>query len=125
LKQNSKNNRSETMQNEAKKYFIGFPKTSKNEAKQDVFRFILLRSENLKKSEKGTPYFRFIQPVLILGTSAQHQIPIWYPELSTMYTVCSLPHRTESSVRYCSAKGANRDLWLAHRTPLLSCVANN
>jgi hypothetical protein len=33
------------MQNEAKKNF-GFAKASKNEAKKDMFRLILLRSEN-------------------------------------------------------------------------------
>jgi hypothetical protein len=44
----------ETMQKEAKK-FVGFAKTSRNEAKQDAFRFI---SGILKKSEKGTPYYR-------------------------------------------------------------------
>jgi hypothetical protein len=42
----AKKNRSETMRNEAKIYFFGFAKTSENEAKQDAFCFILLRSEN-------------------------------------------------------------------------------
>jgi hypothetical protein len=43
------------MQNEAKNLFVGFAKTSENEAKQDVFRFILLQSENLKRAKKGHP----------------------------------------------------------------------
>jgi hypothetical protein len=46
LKRSSEKTRSETMRNEAKKYFFGFAKTSEKEAKQDVFRFISLRSEN-------------------------------------------------------------------------------
>jgi hypothetical protein len=55
FKRNSENNRSKTMRNEAKKLFFGFAKTSENEAKQDVFRFISLRSENLKRAKKGHP----------------------------------------------------------------------
>jgi hypothetical protein len=48
LKRNSEKIRSETMRNEAKKLpvFFSFAKTSENEAKQDEFRFISLRSEN-------------------------------------------------------------------------------
>jgi hypothetical protein len=42
------------MRNEAKK-IIGFAKTSEKEAEQDVFRFISLRSENLKRTKKGHP----------------------------------------------------------------------
>jgi hypothetical protein len=34
------------MRNEAKKKIFSFAKTSENEAKQDAFRFISLRSEN-------------------------------------------------------------------------------
>jgi hypothetical protein len=40
------------MRNEAKKFFFGFAKTSENDAKQDGFRFISLRSENYKKERK-------------------------------------------------------------------------
>jgi hypothetical protein len=43
------------MRNEAKKIFFSFAKTSKNEAKQDAFRFISLRSENLKRAKKRHP----------------------------------------------------------------------
>jgi DTW domain-containing protein YfiP len=39
-----------------KKWRVCFAKTSENEAKQVGFRFISHRSENKKKSEKGTPY---------------------------------------------------------------------
>jgi hypothetical protein len=45
LKRNGEKNRSETMQNKVK-FLFSFAKTSENEAKQDVFRFITLRSEN-------------------------------------------------------------------------------
>jgi hypothetical protein len=55
FKRNSEKNRCETMRNEAKKLFFGFAKTSENEAKQDAFRFISLRSENLKRAKKGHP----------------------------------------------------------------------
>jgi hypothetical protein len=55
LKRNSKKIGSETMRNEAKNFFFGFAKTCENEAKQDAFRFILLRSENLKRAKKGHP----------------------------------------------------------------------
>jgi hypothetical protein len=43
------------MQNDAEKNFFGFAKTSENEAKQDAFRFISLRSENEKRAKKGHP----------------------------------------------------------------------
>jgi hypothetical protein len=43
------------MRNEAKIFFVGFAKTSENEAKQDAFRFISFRSENLKRAKKGHP----------------------------------------------------------------------
>jgi hypothetical protein len=55
LKRNSEKIRSETMRNEAKKFFLGFAKTCENEAKQDAFRFISLRSKNLKRAKKGHP----------------------------------------------------------------------
>jgi hypothetical protein len=43
------------MRNEAKKIIFGFAKTSENEAKQDAFRFISLRSKNQKRAKKGHP----------------------------------------------------------------------
>jgi hypothetical protein len=43
------------MRNKVKKKYFGFAKTRENEAKQDVFRFISLRSENLKRAKKGHP----------------------------------------------------------------------
>jgi hypothetical protein len=38
-----------------KKWCVCFAKTSENEAKQVAFRFILLRSENLKRAKKEHP----------------------------------------------------------------------
>jgi hypothetical protein len=39
------------------KHIFSSGKTSENEAKQDAFRFILFRSENLKKSDTRYRYF--------------------------------------------------------------------
>jgi hypothetical protein len=43
------------MRNEVKKYFFGFAKSSENEANQDTFCFISLRSKNKKKEQKREP----------------------------------------------------------------------
>jgi hypothetical protein len=48
-----RNSEKKSMPNEAKKCW--FVKTSENIAKQDAFRFISLRSENLKRVKKGIP----------------------------------------------------------------------